>query len=135
MHDTVPQTGKLLKAVVQGHFHYYAAPGNLDSGVGSALADRRVFVLRDSAHQATQEAQGLRRVTTNPAHIVRTALPAQLLQILESFRVEAGVFSFRLERIGNLSHPRIGVEANLTTATYLSAHGFSTLPNDERDNG
>jgi hypothetical protein len=30
---------------------------------------------------------------------------------------------------------RIGVEANLTTATYLSAHGFSTLPNDERDNG
>jgi group II intron reverse transcriptase/maturase len=31
MHDPVPQTGKWLKSVVQGHFNYYAVPGNLDS--------------------------------------------------------------------------------------------------------
>jgi len=31
MHDPVPQTGKWLRAVVQGYFNYYAVPGNLDS--------------------------------------------------------------------------------------------------------
>ena len=31
MHDPVPQTGKWLKSVVQGHFNYYAVPGNLKS--------------------------------------------------------------------------------------------------------
>lgn len=31
MHDAVPDTGKWLRAVVQGHFNYYAVPGNLDS--------------------------------------------------------------------------------------------------------
>jgi hypothetical protein len=67
---------------------------------GSALADRRVSVLRDSAHKAMQEVQVLRRVTTNFAHIVRTAPPAHLTQTLESFRVEAEVLSFRLECIG-----------------------------------
>ena len=31
MHDPVPQTGGWLKSVVQGHFNYYAVPGNLMS--------------------------------------------------------------------------------------------------------
>ena len=31
MHDPVPQTGGWLKSVVQGHFNYYAVPGNLAS--------------------------------------------------------------------------------------------------------
>src|SRR3984893_7722262 len=31
MHDPVRQTGQWLKSVVQGYFHYYAVPGNLDS--------------------------------------------------------------------------------------------------------
>jgi RNA-directed DNA polymerase len=31
MHDPVPQTGQWLKSIVQGHFNYYASPGNLDS--------------------------------------------------------------------------------------------------------
>jgi len=31
MHDPVRQTGQCLKSVVQGHFNYYAVPGNLDS--------------------------------------------------------------------------------------------------------
>ncbi|HTS58699.1 MAG TPA: group II intron reverse transcriptase/maturase [Terriglobales bacterium] len=29
MHDPVPQTGQWLRSVVQGHFNYYAVPGNL----------------------------------------------------------------------------------------------------------
>jgi RNA-directed DNA polymerase len=28
MHDPVPQTGQWLRSVVQGHFNYYAVPGN-----------------------------------------------------------------------------------------------------------
>ena len=28
MHDPVVQTGQWLRSVVQGHFHYYAVPGN-----------------------------------------------------------------------------------------------------------
>jgi len=31
MHDPVRQTGPWLKSIVQGHFNYYAVPGNLDS--------------------------------------------------------------------------------------------------------
>jgi hypothetical protein len=31
MHDPVRQTGQWLKSIVQGHFNYYAVPGNLDS--------------------------------------------------------------------------------------------------------
>jgi hypothetical protein len=31
MHDPVRQTGQWLKSVVQGHFNYYAVPGNLAS--------------------------------------------------------------------------------------------------------
>jgi len=31
MHDPVPGTGGWLKSIVQGHFNYYAVPGNLDS--------------------------------------------------------------------------------------------------------
>jgi RNA-directed DNA polymerase len=31
MHDPVRQTGAWLKSIVQGHFNYYAVPGNLDS--------------------------------------------------------------------------------------------------------
>jgi RNA-directed DNA polymerase len=31
MHDPVCQTGQWLKSIVQGHFNYYAVPGNLDS--------------------------------------------------------------------------------------------------------
>jgi RNA-directed DNA polymerase len=31
MHDLVPQTGRWLQSVVQGHFNYYAVPGNLKS--------------------------------------------------------------------------------------------------------
>jgi hypothetical protein len=31
MHDAMPDTGTWLRAVVQGHFNYYAVPGNLDS--------------------------------------------------------------------------------------------------------
>jgi RNA-directed DNA polymerase len=31
MHDPMRQTGQWLKSVVQGHFNYYAVPGNLDS--------------------------------------------------------------------------------------------------------
>ncbi len=31
MHDPVRQTGQWLKPIVQGHFNYYAVPGNLDS--------------------------------------------------------------------------------------------------------
>src|ERR1700751_5770076 len=31
MHDPVPETGGWLKSVVQGYFHYYAVPGNLES--------------------------------------------------------------------------------------------------------
>jgi len=31
MHDPVRQTGQWLKSIVQGHFYYYAVPGNLDS--------------------------------------------------------------------------------------------------------
>ena len=31
MHDPVPQTGRWLQSVVQGHFNYYAVPGNLKS--------------------------------------------------------------------------------------------------------
>jgi hypothetical protein len=31
MHDPVRQTGQWLKSVVQGHFNFYAVPGNLKS--------------------------------------------------------------------------------------------------------
>jgi len=31
MHDPVRQTGQWLKSIMQGHFNYYAVPGNLDS--------------------------------------------------------------------------------------------------------
>jgi len=31
MHDPLPQTGRWLQSVVQGHFNYYAVPGNLAS--------------------------------------------------------------------------------------------------------
>ena len=31
MHDPVRQTGHWLQSIMQGHFHYYAVPGNLDS--------------------------------------------------------------------------------------------------------
>ena len=31
MHDPVPQTGEWLHSIVQGHFNYYAVPGNLKS--------------------------------------------------------------------------------------------------------
>src|ERR1700692_1038692 len=31
MHDPVRQTGQWLKSIVQGHFLYYAVPGNIDS--------------------------------------------------------------------------------------------------------
>src|SRR5208283_388442 len=31
MHDPVAETGKWLKSVVQGHFNYYAVPGNITS--------------------------------------------------------------------------------------------------------
>jgi len=31
MHDPVRQTGHWLKSIEQGHFNYYAVPGNLDS--------------------------------------------------------------------------------------------------------
>jgi RNA-directed DNA polymerase len=31
MHDPVRQTGQWLKSVVQGYYHYYAVPGNIDS--------------------------------------------------------------------------------------------------------
>jgi len=31
MHDPVRQTGQWLQSIVQGHFNYYAVPGNLDS--------------------------------------------------------------------------------------------------------
>jgi hypothetical protein len=31
MHDPVRQTGQWLKSIVQGHFNYYAVPGNHDS--------------------------------------------------------------------------------------------------------
>ena len=31
MHDPVRQTGQWLKSIMQGHSHYYAVPGNLDS--------------------------------------------------------------------------------------------------------
>jgi len=31
MHDPVRQTGEWLKSVVQGHFNYYAVPGNIGS--------------------------------------------------------------------------------------------------------
>jgi len=31
MHDPVPQTGTWLQSIVQGHFNYYAVPGNLRS--------------------------------------------------------------------------------------------------------
>ena len=31
MHDPVRQTGRWLKSIVQGHFNYYAVPGNIDS--------------------------------------------------------------------------------------------------------
>ena len=46
MHDATPGTGTWLRAVVQGHFNYYAVPGNLDS-LGSSgngcLACGRAF--------------------------------------------------------------------------------------------
>jgi hypothetical protein len=31
MHDPVRQTGHWLQSIMQGHFNYYAVPGNLDS--------------------------------------------------------------------------------------------------------
>jgi hypothetical protein len=31
MHDPVRQTGQWLKSIMQGHFNYYAVPGNLDN--------------------------------------------------------------------------------------------------------
>src|SRR5246127_1864085 len=31
MHDPLPQTGRWLRSAVQGHFNYYAVPGNLAS--------------------------------------------------------------------------------------------------------
>ncbi len=31
MHDPARQTGQWLKSIVQGHFNYYAVPGNIDS--------------------------------------------------------------------------------------------------------
>jgi len=31
MHDPVRQTGQWLKSMVQGYYHYYAVPGNIDS--------------------------------------------------------------------------------------------------------
>jgi hypothetical protein len=31
MHDPLSQTGRWLQSVVQGHFNYYAVPGNLAS--------------------------------------------------------------------------------------------------------
>ncbi len=31
MHESVPQTGKWLRSIVQGYFNYHAIPGNTDS--------------------------------------------------------------------------------------------------------
>ncbi len=31
MHDPVPEQGEWLRSVVQGHFNYYAVPGNKQS--------------------------------------------------------------------------------------------------------
>ncbi len=42
MHDPMRQTGQWLKSVVQGYFHYYAVPGNLDS---LGVLRHRVLVL------------------------------------------------------------------------------------------
>jgi RNA-directed DNA polymerase len=42
MHDPVPSTAAWLRAVVQGHFNYYAVPGNMDS---LAIFHRRVLGL------------------------------------------------------------------------------------------
>jgi len=43
MHDPVPQTGRWLQSVVQGHFNYYAAPGKLTSP--GVLRDRVLALL------------------------------------------------------------------------------------------
>jgi RNA-directed DNA polymerase len=71
MHDPVPQTGAWLRSVVQGHFNYYAVPGNIDS-----LGLFRERVLRYWGHALKRRSQ-MRRY----AWVRRLKLAAQWLPI------------------------------------------------------
>ena len=61
MHDPVPQTGKWLRSVLQGHFNYYAVPGNVDSL--SAFWNRvRVLWWRVLRHRSQKRRLGWSRM-------------------------------------------------------------------------
>jgi hypothetical protein len=56
MHDSVAQTGKWLKSVVQGYFNYYAVPGNIGS---LSLFRHRLFLQWGQALRRRSQGHGL----------------------------------------------------------------------------
>jgi RNA-directed DNA polymerase len=70
MHDPVPETGGWLKSVVQGHFNYYAVPGNLES-----LATFRDRVLGLWWHRLRRRSQQHRFSWTRMLALGRRWLP------------------------------------------------------------
>jgi len=52
MHDAVPETGKWLRSVIQGHLNYYAVPGN-----GKRLQAFRDAVIRYWRHTLSRRSQ------------------------------------------------------------------------------
>lgn len=70
-HDPVPKVGRRLRTVVQGHFNYYAVPGNWQ-----ALAAFRRLVSRAWLHALRRRSQKGRRLSwARIARLLETWLP------------------------------------------------------------
>ena len=70
-HDPVPKVGRWLRTVVQGHFNYYAVPGNWQ-----ALAAFRRLVSRAWLHALRRRSQKGRRLSwARIARLLETWLP------------------------------------------------------------
>jgi hypothetical protein len=51
MHDPVRQTGQWLKSIVQGHFNYYAVPGNQTRSVAGASTSQAWLRSHNHTHK------------------------------------------------------------------------------------
>lgn len=54
MHESVPDTGKWLRSVLQGHYQYFAVPYNLDTLISLRYQVARAWIrmLRRRSHKA-----------------------------------------------------------------------------------
>ncbi len=71
MHDPLSQTGQWLKSIVQGHFNYYAVPGNTAS---LSLFRHRLLVLW--WHSVRRRSQKRRICWTRMLELATRWLPA-----------------------------------------------------------